>query len=144
MALTTIAVTASGGAGTSVGDTTVAINDGYINAIAVDIASAPATTDVTVTLVGPGALETTLLTLTNLAADVALVGLVNDPVDATGTADTANPAHPPVSGSIRVNVAQANDTDVVTAYLVHEDFPAARSADGALPVVQAGHLRSRA
>lgn len=133
MSLTTIVVTAAGGDGTSVGDTTVAIADGYINAVAVDIAGAPVTVDVLLTLVGPGAIERVLLTWTDLTASVGLVALVNDAIDEAGAADTGAQGPVPVTGSLRVNVAQADDSDIITVYILHEDLPPVLTPSGSIP-----------
>jgi hypothetical protein len=114
----TIEVISSGSPGVSTGSTTVTIPTGRVLAFAVAYSAAPATTDVTVTNVLPTSEERAILTLTDNNTDFGLTELVNDPVDAAGAAETAAPRNPIVSGSIRVDVAQSDDTAVHTVTLL--------------------------
>lgn len=109
-----VPVTASGGAGTSSGNTTSGSINGVLYSCYVKLNGAPATTDVTLTEVGGAG--RVLLTLTNLAAS-AEYPLTIAQVGPTGTALTSY-IMPALAGtSIRVNVAQANNNDVIEVFL---------------------------
>jgi len=108
-------VTTAGSAGSATGDGYSKAVNGFIVGIHFDFhASAPATTDTTVSDVATGR---TLLTLTNTATDAFHV-VYKQGSDNTGTAISGVYAYCPVDGEIKIALAGCDAlTNAVTAHV---------------------------
>jgi hypothetical protein len=118
----TIPVTAAGGAGTSTGSARIGVPPGKLLGIAIDYsAGAAATTDVTVTCdPGVGGAKT-LYTRTSSATDLPLQPLVDNAFEADGSAsESPLEAGMLITGTVLVDVAEANNGDTVTVLLLLE------------------------
>ncbi len=115
-----ITLTAAGVDGSATATSTLAIPTGRLIAVAYNALAQPNTTDVTLTLVGPGLLERTLFTITSSNTDFGWTDVVNDPIDQANAAVTGVERHPFVDGSIRIDVDDADDTEDLRIWIAIE------------------------
>jgi len=116
-----IPVTTTGGAGVSAGTNRAGIPNGFLRGLKVDYhASAPATTDVTITASGPGG-EQTLYSKLDSNTDFPMRPIKVPVYGTDGNAITGEYEAPVVSDMVTVNVAQSNNlAPAVTVTLVIE------------------------
>ncbi len=112
-------VSTTGSAGTATGSSVLALPISELVAIYVDYhASAPSTTDLTLTSPGNPA-SVTILTLTNVNTDGWYYPKVQKH-DNAGAAITGDYADPPIHGNLQIDLAQADaltDAVVTTVYV---------------------------
>lgn len=111
-----VSVTTAGSSGSATGSADCeAVNGFYLGAYLDFHASAPATTDTTISAQAPA--HGTIQVISNSATDGYRPALVNA-LDAAGAAISGVYSNYPVSGSVRVALAGCDAlTDAVTAYL---------------------------
>ena len=111
-----VSVTTTGNAGSATGSAdTEAVNGFYLGAYLNYHASAPGTTDVTISTQNPS--NGNLQVISNANTD-AFVSCLNQAQDAAGAAITASFVQRPVSGNVRVALAQCDAlTDALVADL---------------------------
>ncbi len=112
-------ISTTGSAGTATGSAVLALPLSELVAIYLDYhASAPSTTDLTLTSPGNPA-SLTVLTLSNNATDGWYYPRVQDH-DNTGSAVTGSYSDPPIHGNLQADLAQADaltDCLVITVYV---------------------------
>ncbi len=120
-----IVVNTTGGAGVSAGNTRVGVPNGRLIAVEVDYhASAPGTTDLTLTSEA-GGVTRTLLTLTDRNTDLPLQEIMVPAMDEVGTVlgnnDHPNHSHPIVQGNLVATIAQSDDLTPAATVVVYVD-----------------------